>query len=100
MTKKIIATGLLAAMILTGCGSDKADTQKAPKGNMEGKKQMMNYRAVPSSQATILQKGDQKMYCPVCGMTLPMFYKTNHAASDHTGHDKQYCSIHCAAEDK
>ncbi|MEA3354101.1 MAG: nitrous oxide reductase accessory protein NosL [Campylobacterota bacterium] len=100
MTKKIIASGLLATLILAGCGSDKAATQKASKGNMDGKKHMLDYRAVPASQATILQKGEQKMYCPVCGMTLPMFYKTNHAASDHTGHDKQYCSIHCAAEDK
>ena len=62
-------------------------------------KKMANFRAVPLHKATILQKGDSKTYCPICGMTLNMFYKTNHAAS-HNGHNKQYCSIHCAVEDK
>ena len=59
---------------------------------------MKNPRAVPMSQATILQDGKNKNYCPVCGMTLPMFYKTNHAAK-HNGKDHQYCSIVCAVED-
>ena len=31
-------------------------------------------------------------------MTLPMFYKTNHAATVN-GKVKQYCSIHCLADD-
>lgn len=59
---------------------------------------MQNPRFVPIEKAQILQKGEQN-YCPVCGMTLNHFYKTNHAAVDHAGHDKQYCSIHCAVED-
>ncbi len=62
------------------------------------KKPMKNPRMVPMEQATILQDGKNKMYCPICGMTLPMFYKTNHAAK-HNDHDKQYCSIVCAVED-
>ncbi len=64
----------------------------------EQQKKMQNPRAVPMAKATILQDGKNKMYCPVCGMTLPMFYKTNHAAK-HNGHNKQYCSIVCAVED-
>jgi len=66
---------------------------------MKNSKAMANYRAVPSSKAEILQDGKNKMYCPICGMTLPMFYKTNHAATDHEGHTHQYCSIVCEIED-
>ena len=66
--------------------------------NKDSGKKMKNPRAVPMSQATILQDGKNKNYCPVCGMTLPMFYKTNHAAKDN-GKDHQYCSIVCAVED-
>jgi nitrous oxide reductase accessory protein NosL len=67
---------------------------------MEQKKaKMKNFRAVPADKAQIVQKGEGKNFCPICGMTLPMFYKTNHAAK-HDGHDKQYCSIQCMAEDK
>ncbi len=61
--------------------------------------QNMMYQSVPAEKATILQKGEEKNYCSICGMTLPMFYKTNHAAK-HEGHDVQYCSIHCLVEDK
>jgi len=57
-----------------------------------------NYRAVPASQAELLKSGPEKMYCSVCGMTLPMFYRTNHAADHDHMHD-QYCSITCAVED-
>jgi len=60
---------------------------------------MKMYQSVPMDKAIILQKGDAKMFCPKCGMTLPMFYKTNHVATDEKGVVKQYCSIHCLAED-
>jgi nitrous oxide reductase accessory protein NosL len=62
-------------------------------------KPMKNYRAVDPAKAQILQKGEGKNFCPICGMTLPMFYKTNHAAKA-DGEEKQYCSIHCMIEDK
>lgn len=65
----------------------------------EAEKPKMNYQAVPANKATIVQDGETKQYCPVCGMTLPMFYKTNHAAT-HDGHTAQYCSVHCMVEDK
>jgi len=57
-----------------------------------------NYRSVPLKQATLLKSGKEKMYCSVCGMTLPAFYKTNHAADHDHAHD-QYCSIVCMIED-
>ncbi|MEA3499060.1 MAG: nitrous oxide reductase accessory protein NosL [Campylobacterota bacterium] len=66
--------------------------------NKDGSKGMKNPRAVPMNQATILQDGKNKKYCPICGMTLPMFYKTNHAAK-HNEKNHQYCSIVCAVED-
>jgi len=64
----------------------------------EMKKTKMAYQAVPADQATILQKGEEKSYCPICGMTLSLFYKTNHAAKSSETY-KQYCSIHCMVED-
>ena len=66
---------------------------------MAKKQKKMRYTAVPASKATLVQEGDSKAYCPVCGMTLPIFYKTNHAAKSKDGM-KQYCSIHCLVEDK
>ena len=57
-----------------------------------------NYRSVPMQKATILQTGKAKKFCTVCGMTLPMFYKTNHAATI-DGKTHQYCSIHCMHEE-
>jgi nitrous oxide reductase accessory protein NosL len=67
-------------------------------GNMaQGKKHMKMFQSVPMQKATILQKGKAKMFCPECGMTLPMFYKTNHAATLN-GEVKQFCSMHCLVE--
>lgn len=60
---------------------------------------MQNYRAVPMDKAILLQKGKDKKYCHVCGMTLPMFYKTNHAATNSKGDEIQYCSITCLVKD-
>ena len=62
------------------------------------KKMMKMFQAVPKGKATLLQEGKAKAFCPECGMTLPMFYKTNHVATVN-GKVKQYCSIHCMAED-
>ena len=58
---------------------------------------MHNFRAVPFEKAQILQDGKAKMFCPKCGMTLPMFYKTNHAAKV-DGKMQQFCSMHCLVE--
>ncbi|MFT7879919.1 MAG: nitrous oxide reductase accessory protein NosL [Sulfurimonas sp.] len=62
------------------------------------KKMMKMFQSVSPSEATLLQTGDAQAFCPNCGMNLPMFYKTNHAATI-DGKVKQYCSIHCLAED-
>lgn len=62
------------------------------------KKMMKMFQSVPKEKAILLQKGKAKAFCTECGMTLPMFYKTNHAATVN-GKVKQYCSIHCVVED-
>lgn len=56
------------------------------------------FQTVSEKEATILQQGDAKMFCPECGMSLPMYYKTNHAATVN-GKVKQYCSLHCVVGD-
>ena len=89
--KKIIATVLVLSSLVY------AGNMGQGKGNAEGKKQMKMFQSVSMDKATILQSGKAKMFCPTCGMTLPMFYKTNHAAT-HNGHTEQYCSLHCLSE--
>lgn len=91
--KKIIATILVLSSLVYAVSTVEG------KGNTQGKKMMKMFQSVPMSKATIVQDGEAKMYCPSCGMTLPMFYRTNHAAT-HKGHTKQYCSLHCLSEDK
>ncbi len=62
------------------------------------KSKHMMYQAVPVSKAQILQSGKNGAYCSNCGMTLHLFYKTNHAATVN-GKIKQYCSMHCLVQD-
>ncbi len=63
-------------------------------GNME----MKDFRTVNVKKVMILQSGKTKKFCAVCGMTLPMFYKTNYTAKVN-GKIHQYCSIHCMVEE-
>ena len=70
----------------------------AMKTSAAPKKMMKMFQSVSKEKATLLQDGKAKAFCPECGMTLPMFYKTNHVATV-DGKVKQYCSIHCLAED-
>lgn len=86
--KKILLTLLALGTLATFAQAEEAKPKKMTK----------MFQTVPVGQATILQEGKAKMFCPECGMTLPMFYKTNHAATV-DGKVKQYCSIHCIVED-
>ena len=100
--KKILITLLALGALLTvsnaemKCAAGKCGA--AMKSSEKPKTMTKMFQAVPKGQATILQKGDAKIFCPECGMTLPMFYKTNHVATI-DGKVKQYCSIHCVVED-
>jgi len=80
---------VVSVFMLSGCvGSDEG---------AKSKKMPTRFQSVPMGQAQLLQEGKEKMFCTVCGMTLPMFYKTNHSADVH-GHTEQFCSIHCLAK--
>jgi nitrous oxide reductase accessory protein NosL len=87
---------LLAALVMVSTNGFSEEMKHEMKANT-GKKMPTRFQAVSPDKAVILQEGENKMYCPKCGMTLPMFYKTNHAAHVH-GKTEQYCSIHCLAE--
>jgi len=87
-----IALGMVGAVQAQGMG------QGDGQGMHHGKMMPKNFRMVPMDKAQILQKGEAKMYCPKCGMTLPMFYRTNHAAKV-DGKMEQFCSIHCLVEE-
>jgi nitrous oxide reductase accessory protein NosL len=87
-----LVTALTTALLAMGDPATKEMEVNKPK-------KMKMYQSVDPKKAQILQKGKNKMFCPLCGMTLPLFYKTNHVAT-HKGIQKQYCSIHCLANDK
>ena len=92
--KKVIL--LLTALIMASSNGFSEEMKHEMKA-ATGKKMPTRFQAVSPNKATILQEGESKLYCPKCGMTLPMFYKTNHAA-DVDGKTTQFCSIHCLAE--
>lgn len=51
---------------------------------------------VKSSKTPILlQDGKNKNWCPVCGMSLKMFYKTSHGIENKDGKKSHFCSIRC-----
>jgi len=92
--KKIV---LLVTALVMMSSSGFSEEMKHGMHSGHGKKMPTRFQAVSPDKAVILQEGESKMYCPKCGMTLPMFYKTNHAA-DVDGKTTQFCSIHCLAE--
>jgi len=91
--KTVVVTVAMAA--LAGAG---AQAEGMSKGMHKGMRMPGNYRMVPFAKAEILQKGDAKIYCVKCGMTLPMFYRTNHAATV-DGKVAQFCSMYCLVEE-
>jgi len=52
------------------------------------------FQTVEKKDAILLQHGEKKEHCLICGMNLVKYYKTNHAAK-HDGSNVQYCSLHC-----
>ena len=57
------------------------------------------FNKMATGEPELIQKGDEKAYCPICGMSLKMFYKTSHGVILKNGTAKQYCSIRCLAAD-
>lgn len=92
--KKIVL--LIAALVMVSSNGFSEEMKHEMKA-VAAKKMPTRFQAVSPDKAVILQEGESKMFCPKCGMTLSMFYKTNHAA-DVDGKTTQFCSIHCLAE--
>ena len=57
------------------------------------------FSKMASGKPELIQSGPQKQWCAVCGMNLKMFYRTSHAVVLDNGQKRQYCSMHCLAED-
>jgi len=93
MRKFIIALAVMVGLV----GIAQAEEMRTPGGH-KGLHMPKNYRAVPFAKAQILQEGPDRLYCVKCGMTLPMFYRTNHAAKV-DGKTEQFCSMYCLVEE-
>ena len=59
-----------------------------------------NFSKKATVKPILTQKGEEKHWCPVCGMDIKKFYKTSHTSTLQNGTPRQYCSIHCLAKDK
>ena len=65
----------------------------------EGHVHPEEFSKVASGEPELIQEGEKKAYCPICGMSLKQFYKTSHGVVLKDGTMKQYCSIRCLAAD-
>ncbi len=86
--KNLLLLLLFATLVFNAC-SDTATPKQMTK----------RFQSVPKTKAVIVQKGEHKADCAICGMHLASFYKTNHAATTKAGVKKQYCSLHCVVHD-
>ena len=85
-----LLASIFAALLFVGCTNGSTAAPKSSKAR---------FQTVPAGQATLVQTGKDKESCVICGMNLPTFYKTSHAAETKTGTKRQYCSLHCVVED-
>jgi nitrous oxide reductase accessory protein NosL len=80
----ILSAGI--ALLVLGCGSQ---PQKSAH---------KRFQSVAPEEAVLLQTGEEKADCPVCGMHLPTFYKTSHAVTFQNKQLFQFCSLHCLVD--
>ena len=52
-----------------------------------------------NKNVSLLQSGFEKYWCPITGMKLSDYYKTNHAVKLKNGIQRQYCSINSLLKD-
>ncbi len=90
MKSSIVLTTLALTLLFSGCAEDTASVKSTVN--------KVRFQTVSADKATLLQSGKEKTSCAICGMHLPTFYKTNHAADTKEG-TKQYCSLHCVVHD-
>ncbi len=57
------------------------------------------FESSATHKPVLVQKGEGKQWCPICGMDLKIFYKTNHIAKIHKNKNRQYCSVRCLVID-
>ena len=86
----LLAT-VFAVLLFVGCAdSSSSATPKSSKAR---------FQTVPANKAILVQKGENRDSCVICGMNLVTFYKTSHTAETKKGTKRQYCSLHCVVED-
>jgi len=90
MKNIILFIAVMVLSLMSGCAKD-ASSMKMQMGKER-------FQTVSLEKAVLLQVGKEKRSCAICGMHLPTFYKTNHAADTKKG-TKQYCSLHCVVSD-
>lgn len=101
MIKFIIALAM-ALPLFANCGSGKCGsgcgTGKCGMSSEKPKKMNARFQSVSEKKAKVFQDKKYGSNCAICGMNIPKFYKTSHAAHTH-GESKQYCSLHCLVDD-
>ncbi len=90
MKSVIFLSTLVATLLFTGCAEDTS--------SVKSEINKVRFQSVSADKVILLQSGKNKTSCAICGMHLPTFYKTSHAADTKEG-TKQYCSIHCVVHD-
>lgn len=89
-----LAIAGVVVQLLIACGSQPQGCD----GECHKTKAHKRFQSVDPEQAVLLEKGEYKANCGLCGMHLPTFYKTNHAITFSDGTSRQFCSIHCLVE--
>lgn len=90
MKSIILLASIFAALLFVGCTDSATATPKHSKAR---------FQTVPANKAILVQKGENRDSCVICGMNLVTFYKTSHTAETKSGTKRQYCSLHCVVED-
>ena len=58
-----------------------------------------SFSKVATDAPVLIQKGHEKYWCPVCGMSIKAFYKTSHTSKLQNETPRQYCSMRCLVVD-
>jgi len=58
-----------------------------------------NFVKKATNMPVLVQEGNPKHWCSVCGMKIGMFYKTSHSSQLKDDTKRQYCSIRCLSVD-
>ncbi len=58
-----------------------------------------SFSKVATQTPVLTQKGHEKHWCPVCGMSIKAFYKTSHTSKLQNDTPRQYCSMRCLVVD-